>query len=137
MSVGEFISVGERARSAAEARCAGGLHRLGQPEVEDLDLAVTGSLDVLGLEIAMDDALVVGLFERLRDLQRGREALGERERTRREAVGQRRTVDELHHQGVRLTGGLEAVDLRDVGVRSTGRAAALRARSGRGAPHPT
>ena len=41
---------------------------LGEAEVEDLDLALRGELDVRGLEVAVHDALLVGLLEGLGDL---------------------------------------------------------------------
>jgi hypothetical protein len=62
----------------------------------------------------MDDPLLVRRFERLGDLRRDRQRFGERDRPFRNAVGQRRPLDELHHQregSVRL---LQAVDMRDV-----------------------
>ena len=90
-----------RAREIGGGRGAGaGVHRLSQPEVEDLDFSFTGSFDVLGLEITVDDALLVRLFERLRDLQRERKALSNGKRPGFEAFGQGRAVDELHDEGV-------------------------------------
>ena len=53
----------------------------GQPEVEDLDCAVGAHLDVRGLEIPMDDSLLVCGFEGLRDLSRNRQRLVEWKRT--------------------------------------------------------
>ena len=53
--------------------------RLREPEVEHLDRAVGPQLDVGRLQIAMDDALLVRRFERLRDLLRDRQGLIERE----------------------------------------------------------
>ena len=41
-------------------------HRLGQAEVEHLHLAICSNLDVRGLQIAMDDALFVRRFKRVR-----------------------------------------------------------------------
>ena len=43
-------------------------HGLGEPEVEDLDVAVLGDHDVAGLQVAVDDALLVGDLEGLGDL---------------------------------------------------------------------
>ena len=43
--------------------------QLRQAEVEDLDAAVAGDEDVLGLEVAVDDALLVRGRQPLRDLQ--------------------------------------------------------------------
>ena len=70
---------GRRLRRASGAReigrdAAPPVQRLGEAEVEDLDLAVRGDLDVGGLEVAVDDALLVGLLERLGDLLRDRRA---------------------------------------------------------------
>ena len=64
----------------------------------------------------MDDPLLVGLFERLRDLQREGKALGKGKRPGFEAFGERRAGDELHDESVGRAAGLEAVDLGDVGV---------------------
>ena len=52
---------------------------LGEAEVEHLDLAVRRDLDVGGLEVAVDDALLVGFLERLGDLLRDGERLVDRE----------------------------------------------------------
>ena len=79
-------------------RCTGvGVERLRQAEVEHLDRAVGADLDVGGLEIAMDDALLVRGLERVGDLPRDRRAL------RRAAIAPRAirsasvvALDELH-----------------------------------------
>jgi hypothetical protein len=53
-----------RLRGAGHGRTCGGLPRwaqqLGQTEVENLDAAVAGDEEVLGFEVAVDDALLVG-----------------------------------------------------------------------------
>ena len=64
----------------------------------------------------MDDALVVGLFERLRDLQCERKAFSKGKRPRFEAFGERRAVDELHDEGFDAAALLEPEDRGDVGV---------------------
>ena len=64
----------------------------------------------------MDDPLFVGLLERVRDLQRDREAFGQGQRPRFEALGEGRAGDELHDERVRFAAGLDAIDLRDVRV---------------------
>ena len=58
------VTVGECESSALASRP----QRLGQAEVEDLDLAVRCDLDVGGLQVAVDDAFVVCGFQRLGDL---------------------------------------------------------------------
>ena len=52
-------------------------HRLRQPEVQHLDRAVTPHLDICGLQIAVNDALLVRGLECLGDLLRDRQCLVE------------------------------------------------------------
>ena len=56
------------------------LPRLGEPEVEHLDRAVVGDLDVGRFEIAVDDALLVRRLEGFGDLQRDRDRFLDRDR---------------------------------------------------------
>ena len=70
--------VGEVIASSADAAC--GLHRLRQAEVQHLHRAVLANLDVGGLQIAMDDPLLVRGFERLGDLLRDRQRFVDRDR---------------------------------------------------------
>ena len=46
----------------------------------------------------MNDAELVGGFERLGDLSRDRQRLVERNRTLRDAIGERRALDQLEDQ---------------------------------------
>ena len=59
-------------RRAQQLRVQGGLggERLAQPEIEDLDLALWGHLDVRRLEVAVDDAVRVRVLEGLGHLAR-------------------------------------------------------------------
>ncbi len=90
--------------------------RLRQPEVEHLHGPVVSNLDVRRLEVAVDDALRVRGFERLGNLPRDRQRLVERDRTARDAIGERRSFDHLEHERRQMIGRLEAVDGRDVGM---------------------
>ena len=54
---------------AVSAVAIAGLRQLGQAEVEDLDAPVPGDEQVLGLQVAVDDALVVGGGEPAGDLR--------------------------------------------------------------------
>ena len=97
------VIVGELRQVAATRRRSRRVHRLGQAEVEHLHEAIGGDLDVGGLQIAMDDAALVRRLERLGDLPRDRQRLGERHARRRAtALGDAVSValDQLHDQRV-------------------------------------
>jgi hypothetical protein len=72
--------------------------------------------DIGGLEIAMNDALLVRGLECLGNLLRNRERFVDGDRTARDPVCERRALDELHDQGATATSFFEAVDLRDLRV---------------------
>ena len=55
-------------------------------------------LDVGGLQVAVDDALLVRGLERLGDLPRDRQRLGERHRAARDVRREVLALDELHHE---------------------------------------
>ncbi len=92
------------------------LERLGEAEVEQLELAVLRQHDVGRLEIAMDDAAVVGRLEPLCHLQRQLQRLLERDRSLCEPGGEILPSDQFHDQGVVLALVLQAVDAGDVRV---------------------
>ena len=74
------------------------IRRLRQTEVEHLHVAVGRQLDVRRLQIAMNDAVLVRGFERLGDLPRDRQRFVDRDRPLRDAIGERRPVDQLQHE---------------------------------------
>ena len=65
-----------------------------------------------GLQIAMDDALVVRGLERAGDLRRDRQRLGDRQRSVRDAVGERRSLDQFQHERGDATRVFQAVNGR-------------------------
>ena len=72
---------GERRRHRQRRPSRGlGIRHLRQTEVEDFDLAARRDLDVRGLQVTMDDVLVVSGVERVGDLLRDRQCLVERQR---------------------------------------------------------
>ena len=73
-----------------------GLDPLRQAEVEDLEVAVSRNEEVLGLQIPVDDALLMGSGESLRDLQRIVHGLLLRNRARVELSAQRLAFQKLH-----------------------------------------
>jgi hypothetical protein len=91
-------------------------HRLRQPEVEHLHRAVLADFDIRRLEVAMDDALLVRHLKRVRDLARDDERLVERNRSLRNALRERRPLDELHHEGSHVAGVFQTINRCDVGV---------------------
>ena len=91
--------MGELAAIAPERRSA--VQRFGQSEIEDLDFAVAGELDVGGFQIAVNDALFVGGFERFGDLPGRWGAPRRAEWVRRDTFGERGPVDQFHHQRAR------------------------------------
>ena len=90
--------------------------RLGQAEVEDLDRAVPRQLDVRGLQVAVDDAVLVGVLEGLRDLLRDRQRFVDGDRALGDALVEGRALDQLHDQRARPVRFFEAVDRGDVGM---------------------
>ena len=71
-------------------------------------------LDIRGLEIAVDDPLIVSRFERLGNLLRNRESFRERNRAFCDQLGKRRSFDKLHDQRMNPVRVFESVDVCDV-----------------------
>ena len=101
------------------------IERLREAEVEDFDRPVRAQNDVLRLQVAVNDVLIVRRFERVGQLARDRQRVDlQRAAARRRGTAlrtapgddrrQRRAVDELHDQRQAAAGVLDAVDLRDV-----------------------
>ena len=93
------VIVGEAVTSAGPA-AASGVRELREAEVEHLHHAVRRDLDVRGLQIAMDDALLVGGFEGLADLTRDRQGFVERNRPPGDPIGQRVAFDQFQDERV-------------------------------------
>ena len=88
----------DRRRLRDIRRAADRLHGFGETEVQDLHGAVGPDLDVRGLQIAMDDPLLVRRFERLGDLPRDRQRLVDRDRAARDPLREILALDEFHHE---------------------------------------
>ena len=86
--VGEGLDVGAR-------RFLPGPAQLGDPEVEDLDHTVLGEKDVLRLEVAVDDPLLVGGGQATGDLDRELHRLAHAQGARGHAVAQRLALEQL------------------------------------------
>ena len=115
---------------------------LGEAEVEDLDLALRGQLDVRGLEVAVHDALLVGLLEGLGDLHRDGDRFVDGDRPPLQPLREVLAFHQLHGDEVDRSPtiearALEAVEVRDVRMVQGGEEPGLRARTGRVARNPT
>lgn len=105
----------------ADKRARRRVERLGEPEVEHLDGAVIADLDVGGLQVAVDDALLVRRLERVGDLPADRDGLVDGHGAASEAPREVFAFDQFHHEraGARLAGRhggdrFHPVDLGDV-----------------------
>ena len=75
-----------------------GLSQLGQSEVEDLDAAVFGDEDVVRLEVAVNDAFLVGRGEAVRDLHAVADREPERQRPAPHSLGEGLAFEQLGDQ---------------------------------------
>jgi hypothetical protein len=93
------------------------LRQLGQAEVQDLDVAVLGDHQVLGLEVPVDDPGGVRLGKALGSLDSDVEKPLRRQRLGRgNEVAKRLPFDQLHGDVERPVHGADVVDRQDVGV---------------------
>jgi hypothetical protein len=90
--------------------------RLGQTEVEHLDLALFRQLDVRRLQVAVDDTGLVGGGEAFGDLGGDAERFGDRQRAAGDALRQVLAADQLHRDEADAVGLVQAVDGGDVRV---------------------
>ena len=72
-----------------------GVRELGEAEVEDLHAAVVGDEDVLGLQVPVDDPLLVRRREAADDLERVVDRLARRELAAGEDRAQRLALEQL------------------------------------------
>ena len=125
---GEDVSVGEWPGSALAA--ARSFERLGQAEIEHLDLAVRRDLDVGRLQIAVDDprSCAASSPSASGSAMRSASAIGNR--TPREADRQILAFDEFHDERTTAAGFLEPVDRRDRRMTERGQDLRLPLKSG-------
>jgi hypothetical protein len=88
--------------------------QLRQAEVQNFDLSARRDLDIRGLQVAMDDVLVVGGVERIGDLLRDGEGLIDRDRPMRNPIAERGALDELHDDPAGMRRLFETIDRRNV-----------------------
>ncbi len=90
--------VGECDTSPAAALNASRGERFGEAEVQHLHRPVVSHLDVRGLQVAVDDAELVRGFKCFGDLPRNRQRLVKRNGTLRDAIGERRALNQLEDE---------------------------------------
>ena len=91
-----------------------GTRQLREAEVEDLHAPVVGDEQVLGLQVAMDDALVVRGREAVGDLHGVVDGLAHRQRARAEPIAQRLALEQLRDDVRRAVLLADVVDGEDV-----------------------
>jgi hypothetical protein len=90
------------------------LRELCQTEVENLDAVIPGNEDVLGLEIAMDDASIVGRCESARQLKSKLNRLASCNGTALHPLPKRFAFEQLRHYERRIGIGADVVHSEDV-----------------------
>ena len=101
------------------------LRQLGEAEVEDLDLAVVRDEHVLGLQVAVDDALLVGRRQPVRDLGADLDGLAQGQRAAGNALAQRLAFEQLRDDVGGALVVTRVVDREDVGMVEQARGAGL------------
>ena len=115
--VAPSVMVGELPQRRCRPAPVAVVHRLAEAEVEHLDLAVSGHHHVGGLQVAMDDAFLVGRGDRVRDLAGDGDRVVGRHRPRfLEHHVERLAVHEFEDEVRLRIGGFEAMDPGDVRV---------------------
>jgi hypothetical protein len=84
-----------RGRDDRIAERLGGVGHFREAEIEELDPAVAREKDILGLEVAVDDAPLVRRCEAVGDLNRHIDGFAKRQRTLFEPLAQGASVEEL------------------------------------------
>ena len=105
-----------RLGSFTRARCASRRNLPRETEVEDLDSTVPGEEEILGLQVAVHDALVVGGGQPACDLGRDVERLSRGQRPAADAVAQGLALEQLRHQIDDLLVRADVVDGEHIGV---------------------
>jgi hypothetical protein len=103
---------GRHRRTGIRRACR--VERLREAEIQDLHRAVCAHFDVRGLEIAVNDPLLVCGFECLRDLFRDRQCFIDGNRAARDPLREIIALDEFHREGGHAPAFFEPIDGSDV-----------------------
>ncbi len=118
------IGDARRAQGRLACRAAGtqvrGRHRAREAKVENLHLTVVQDENVLGLQVAMDDPLVVCRRKAAGHLNGTFRRLADRERAARQAFTQRLAIEQFHGRIDQPVVSAEIEDRQDVRMRKRG-----------------
>src|SRR5271165_114908 len=89
---------------------------LRQAEVENLGVSTPGDENIGGLDIAMNDARLMGGVQRIRDVNRQSQQQFRLHRTATDAMLQRHAIEELHRNERSAVLLIDVVDRADVGM---------------------
>ncbi len=98
----------------AAAVISGARHAVRQAEIEQLHLAFRSQHDIARLQMPVNDAVLVRLFESGGDLDGDADQFHFGDRAAASIVGQRLPGDELHDNEIHVAVAVEVVDRRDV-----------------------
>lgn len=110
---------------AGQPGAIAGSDQLGQTEIGDLHPAATVEQDVLGLDVAVDDAGVMGVLQRIAQLRYHRQGLARTQPAGAQHLAQRRAFDQLHHQIAPFAGPADIVDRHQIGMIEPGQGQGL------------
>jgi len=125
--LGSHVTQGAE-RHAGEGEChveRFAAQQLGQAEVGDLHAALFVEEQVLGLDVAVHEALLVRVFEGVANLRHDGQRLGGREPARLEKLPEIHAVHILHDDVVEAARFAEVVDINDVRMVELGEGARL------------
>ncbi len=94
----------------------GPFHHLRQSEIQNLHFPIRSQFHVCGFQIAMDDSFFMRRLESFTNLNRDRERFIYRNRTARDVIRKRLTLDEFENQESRTPRFLDVVNARDIGM---------------------
>ena len=100
--------------AVASTRATTGSSAFARPKSNTFTVPSGRTLTFAGLQVAVDDALLVCRFEGVGNLLRHRQRFIDWNRPLRDAVGKRRSLDQLQDEGVHAGGLFEAVNGGDV-----------------------
>jgi len=114
--VGKRSGYGVRFELRLRGRFGEGQAQLGETEIQNLEATVVGDEEIGGLQIAMNNRVIVGSDESRDKLKGEIEEFGFREGTGGELDAERTARNVFHHQEIGASLSIEIVDGGDIGM---------------------